>query len=119
MILIFTTPQKRKIWCHFLSELSKKKKQRYDDDISGFEKKSRYISLPNILTEMDLVPELLQDEVSVRNLSKEALGWLSDVDRRSAFSLKGRIIHRQLRQDGSQKVAKIIFEELEKCQMEA
>jgi len=81
--------------------------------------KSRYISLPNILTEMNLVPELLQDAVSVKNLSKEALGWLSDVDRRSTFSLKGRTIHRLLRQDGSRKVAKIIFEELEKCQMDA
>ena len=68
---------------------------------------------------MDLVPELLQEAVNVKNLSKETLGWLSDADRRNTFSLKGRTIHRLLKQDGSKKVAKIIIEELEKCQVDA
>ena len=60
--------------------------------------KTKYISLPNILADMNLVPELVQGAVQPRSLAREALNWLIDTQRRNIFLLKADLIHRSLKE---------------------
>ncbi len=43
--------------------------------------KSRHVSLPNILTRSELVPECLQDQATPERLVNETLNWLNQPDR--------------------------------------
>lgn len=43
--------------------------------------KSRHVSLPNILTRSELVPECLQDQATPERLVRETLDWLNQPDR--------------------------------------
>ena len=63
--------------------------------------KSPYFSLPNILAGERLVPELLQDQVSAENISREVNAWLQNPE--SCKQLKSSFIeiHEQLRTDAA------------------
>ena len=75
--------------------------------------KTKYISLPNILTDMKLIPELVQGEVQPRYLAREAINWLIDTQRKNIFLLKADLIQRRLQQDGSKKVAQTLLQRIE------
>ena len=75
--------------------------------------KTKYISLPNILTDMNLIPELVQGAVQPRYLAREALNWLIDTQRRNIFLLKADLIHRSLQLNGSEKVAQTLLRRIE------
>ena len=75
--------------------------------------KTKYISLPNILTDMKLIPELVQGAVQPRYLAVEALNWLIDTQRKNIFLLKADLIQRRLQQDGSKKVAQTVLQRIE------
>tara|TARA_Y100001936_G_C16061275_1_gene664293 strand:- start:872 stop:2002 length:1131 start_codon:yes stop_codon:yes gene_type:complete len=75
--------------------------------------KTKYISLPNILTDMKLIPELVQGAVQPRYLAGEALNWLIDTQRKNIFLLKADLIQRRLQQDGSKKVAQTLLQRIE------
>ena len=75
--------------------------------------KTKYISLPNILTDMKLIPELVQGAVQPRYLAGEALNWLIDTQRKNIFLLKADLIQRKLQQDGSKKVAQTLLQRIE------
>ena len=74
--------------------------------------KAKYISLPNILTNMMLIPELVQGAVHPRCLAEEALNWLIDTQRRDIFLLKADLIHHRLQQNGSEKVAQTLLQKI-------
>ena len=75
--------------------------------------KTKYISLPNILTDMNLIPELVQDAVQPKYLAGEALNWLTDTQRKNIFLLKADLIQRRLQQNGSKKVAQTLLQKVE------
>ncbi len=75
--------------------------------------KTKYISLPNILADMNLVPELVQGAVQPRSLAREALNWLIDTQRRNIFLLKADLIHRSLKRNGSDKIAQTLLRRIE------
>ena len=73
----------------------------------------QYISLPNILTNSNIVPELLQDEVNSANIVAEVNKWLSDKARRDAFYMRSRAVHQKLKRNSASLAADVIFEELD------
>ena len=75
--------------------------------------KTKYISLPNILTDMKLIPELVQGAVQPKYLAGEALNWLIDTQKKNIFLLKADLIQRRLQQNGSKKVAQILLQRAE------
>ena len=75
--------------------------------------KTKYISLPNILTDMNLIPELVQDAVQPKYLAGAALNWLTDTQRKNIFLLKADLIQRRLQQNGSKKVAQTLLQKAE------
>lgn len=62
---------------------------------------SPYFSLPNILADEKLVPELLQDQVSAENIASEVTAWLQHSERREQLQQRFIEIHEQLRTDAA------------------
>jgi len=75
--------------------------------------KSRFVSLPNILADQALVPELLQHEASPARIAGEASGWLEDPQRVQALRDKFTLQHRRLRRDAARSAAAAIHALLE------
>lgn len=69
---------------------------------------SKYISLPNLLADAPLVPEILQNEVRPEVLGPAIEQALIDSDEQSALKQRFYDIHLQLRQDASKKAADAI-----------
>ncbi|MBR9867475.1 MAG: lipid-A-disaccharide synthase [Oceanospirillales bacterium] len=69
---------------------------------------SKYISLPNLLADAPLVPEILQNDVRPEILGPAIEQALVDSDEQSALKQKFYEIHLQLRQDASKKAADAI-----------
>lgn len=69
---------------------------------------SKYISLPNLLADAPLVPEILQKDVRPEILGPAIEQALVDSDEQSALKQKFYEIHLQLRQDASKKAADAI-----------
>ncbi len=67
-----------------------------------------YISLPNLLLGEKCVPEFIQDEVNLKNLSQALLLQLEDVEGRKVQTQRFMNIHRTLRCDASMTSAKEI-----------
>lgn len=72
-------------------------------------KVSRY-SLPNLLAQTDVVPELIQDAVTPQSLAAAVGPLLNDVSSREAQVAAFDAIHRQLRAGGSAKAADAVLE---------
>lgn len=70
---------------------------------------SKYISLPNLLADAPLVPEILQKDVRPEILGPAIEQALVDSDEQSALKQKFYEIHLQLRQDASKKAADAII----------
>jgi lipid-A-disaccharide synthase len=69
---------------------------------------TEYVSLPNILADEHLVPELLQQEATGARMAEEVLRWLNDKDRRASVQARFAGLHQQLRCDAGAKAAEAI-----------
>ena len=67
--------------------------------------KSRFISLPNLLADESLVPEILQDDVKPDVLGLAILKALQDDAYRSHLATRFAQIHEQLNMDADEKAA--------------
>ncbi len=72
--------------------------------------KSKYVSLPNLLADKLLVPELLQDEATVENLSHAMIKTLSDKSYCDEQVRAFYALHETIRCDASAIAAKAIME---------
>jgi lipid-A-disaccharide synthase len=76
-------------------------------------KRQRYqpwVGLPNILLADFVVPELLQEAASPRNMAQAALAWLDDPARCAALGQRFEILHRELRCNTAQAATRAIQE---------
>ena len=71
--------------------------------------RTKFFSLPNILAEEALVPELLQDDASGPRMAKEVLSWLQDASRRQALQIRFSELHEQLRCNASARAAEAVI----------
>ncbi|WP_415889312.1 lipid-A-disaccharide synthase [Neptuniibacter sp. SY11_33] len=70
--------------------------------------KSKFISLPNLLADEALVPEILQDQVKPEVLGPAVLKSLQDNEYKTYLRDKFSVIHEQLHQDADEKAADAI-----------
>jgi lipid-A-disaccharide synthase len=75
--------------------------------------KSRYFSLPNILCEEAVVPELLQHEVTGERIAQEVLRWLDQPQLCSKLKSRFEKLHGQLRIDAAASAAKVVLQHIE------
>jgi lipid-A-disaccharide synthase len=68
-----------------------------------------YVSLPNILLNKFLVPELLQNDATPENITSKAVEILKDASYRKNLLIQFTKIHRQLQQNTSYRLNKIIL----------
>ena len=71
--------------------------------------KAPFFSQPNLLAGRELVPELLQDQVTPERLGRELLAWLEDPARVAAAEAEFARIHAQLRQGASDRAAEAVL----------
>ncbi len=71
--------------------------------------KSRFFSLPNILSSEALVPELLQDQVTGTRIAQEAGAWLDQPGKREALMQRFTGLHRLLRKDAAKSAADVVL----------
>lgn len=69
-----------------------------------------YVALPNLLAGERLVPEFLQDQVTVENLQRELFALLADVERRQLLAQHFGAIHLDIRRDASAEAARAVLE---------
>lgn len=67
-----------------------------------------FVSLPNLLANRRLVPELLQRQATPANVAREAEAWLTDPERVQDTRASYAVLHEQLRQDASETGARAI-----------
>ncbi|MDT8437536.1 MAG: lipid-A-disaccharide synthase [Wenzhouxiangellaceae bacterium] len=72
--------------------------------------KSRWISLPNVLADTELVPERIQQAATPERLAADALAWLDDSGRRGKFEEQAEAIHRQLACNAAGQAAQALLE---------
>lgn len=72
--------------------------------------KSKYVSLPNLLADKALVPELLQDDATVENLTAELYKLLASKDGRQLQIQAFNALHESIRCDASATAARSILE---------
>ena len=72
--------------------------------------KLKYFSLPNLLSNEKLVPELLQDQVTAENLKSELFNWLDNPEKIVRYEQKSQQIHDQLRCNASEQAAEAVLE---------
>ncbi len=76
--------------------------------------KTAYISLPNLLSKEQLVPEYIQDQVTVENLGFELMKFLEQPEELAVLQAKFQMIHDQLRCNASEQAADAILALCEK-----
>jgi lipid-A-disaccharide synthase len=76
--------------------------------------KTRFVSLPNILADQALVPELTQDGANASNLAAETMHWLNHSDHRETLFHHFTLLHQQLRQNAGEKAAEQVSALLKK-----
>lgn len=69
---------------------------------------ARYISLPNLLADEALVPELVQSQATPATIADASLGWLDAPDRQQRISTRFTELHRLLQVNGSETAAQAI-----------
>jgi lipid-A-disaccharide synthase len=72
--------------------------------------KVRHYSLPNVLAGRELVPEISQYELTPDSLARALERWLDDPAAVAAFEQDCDEIHRQLRQNASERAADAVLE---------
>lgn len=70
---------------------------------------TRWVSLPNILTQSDWVPERLQDDATPERLAKDLTRILTDTDYRAQFEQRSRFLHRQLARGADEQAAEAVL----------
>jgi lipid-A-disaccharide synthase len=71
--------------------------------------KTPFIALPNLLANKKLVPELIQDEVSVDAIVNELRPLLEDNDKKAQLIAEFDTIHRQLAGDDVESAAQVLL----------
>ncbi|MFV2055764.1 MAG: lipid-A-disaccharide synthase [Thiohalomonadales bacterium] len=84
--------------------------------IYKFLSRTRFYSLPNILTGSELVPELIQDDANAERIGTELLSYLNDESKTEALIAEYRDIHRSLKKGASVQASKAILESLSSCE---
>ncbi|MGS2724052.1 lipid-A-disaccharide synthase [Porticoccus sp. GXU_MW_L64] len=64
-----------------------------------------HVALPNLLADKRLVPELIQDDATVDNISRELLDYLSNPERTEALKQEFTRLHQLLRRNASETAA--------------
>lgn len=72
--------------------------------------KTRYVSLPNVLADAPLIPELLQHDCVPEKLAAACLRWFGQPDTVDALMPRFAEIHTQLRRDASARAADAVAE---------
>lgn len=75
--------------------------------------KSKFFSLPNLLADKLLVPEVLQQEVTAENLGAKLLHYFNDKQAAQALRSEFYSMHESLRRDASAKAADAVSELIE------
>lgn len=70
---------------------------------------TQWVSLPNILAKTDWVPERLQHEATVDNLSRDLIRVLTDNAYRKQFEQRSRFLHRQLSRSADEQAAAAVL----------
>ncbi len=70
--------------------------------------KSKYIGLPNLLAEKSLVPEFIQDEATVDNISHKIVSMMADIESLNSMKNEFQRIHESLKRDASEQAANAI-----------
>lgn len=73
----------------------------------GMMRTSRY-SLPNVLANEPIVPELMQHDCTLENLAEAVMGWFRDADAREALVPRFEHIHAKLRGDADGAAAEAV-----------
>jgi lipid-A-disaccharide synthase len=68
------------------------------------------VSLPNLLANETLVPELIQHEATPEKLGQAVLNYLENMELNEAVSRRFDEIHQTLRQDASQQAANAVLD---------
>jgi lipid-A-disaccharide synthase len=71
--------------------------------------KSKFFSLPNLLADKALVPEILQKQVTPEELGQQLLPYVEDVQATQSLVDEFDAIHRQLRCNASEKAADAVL----------
>lgn len=74
---------------------------------------TEWVSLPNILAKTDWVPEHLQDDATVDNLSRDLIKILTDSEYRDQFEQRARFLHRQLARGADEQAAQAVLSVIE------
>lgn len=77
--------------------------------------KSRYFSLPNLLAGRELVPEVLQDEVSPERLGRELMRYFDEPQHKDYLEQQFRALHLSIQCDASEKAASAIVQLMNKA----
>jgi len=72
--------------------------------------KSKYVSLPNLLADQELVPEILQAQATPENLGEALIQYLNNTDAAQNLRSKFTDIHLQLRCNASEQAADAILQ---------
>jgi lipid-A-disaccharide synthase len=75
--------------------------------------KNRFFSLPNILADEALVPELLQNAAQPERIAAEVRAWIDDPERCQRVQGRFDELHRQLRKDAARAAAACVRDVLE------
>lgn len=68
-----------------------------------------HIAIPNILAGRELVPELIQNEVTPEAICQQMHFWLEDSERRSGFLDVSVSLHKELRRDAAKNAARAVY----------
>jgi lipid-A-disaccharide synthase len=72
-----------------------------------------WVSLPNLLASETLVPELLQDNATVENLSEAVLAYFLDEKKVQVLQQRFAELHQTLRHGGSRAAAQALADLVE------
>ena len=72
--------------------------------------KVSHVALPNILSEKEIVPELIQKEMTPAAIAKAAEKWFVDSRARKEFQINSRRLHLLLRREASDRAAAAVWD---------
>ncbi|MDF1781387.1 MAG: lipid-A-disaccharide synthase [Alcanivoracaceae bacterium] len=70
--------------------------------------KTKFVSLPNLLADEELVPELIQSEMTPKALAAAVNQWLDNAKQRATVSARFQYLHGVLRRQASERAAEAI-----------
>lgn len=75
--------------------------------------RTRWVALPNVLANDDLVPERLQADATAECLTQDALRWLAQPAETQHFQQQALQIHRQLACSAAERAANVLLEKFQ------